>query len=79
MAIEGELSGTEGVTCDCGVKLELAVQMSAAGHYLGYFCNQCGPWSRETGYFKNRKEAEKALEGRGAGHLRDTGYKRATP
>ena len=46
MAIEGELNGINGTTCvDCKSKLPLKVCMSAAGYYLGYFCNCCGPYS----------------------------------
>lgn len=75
MAIEGELNGVEGAECDCGAKLELGVQMSGAGYYLGYWCDQCGPWSRESDYFRTRAEAEKALEREGTGHLRDTEFR----
>lgn len=66
MAIEGELNGLGGVTCDhdgegTPTKLELKICRSAAGHYLGYFCPQCGPYSRETGYFNSHQDAERAL------------------
>lgn len=66
MASEGELRGFSGVTCDHdgqgrATKLELQVLRSAAGYYLGYFCPQCGPYSRETGYMtKEQAEAELA-------------------
>jgi hypothetical protein len=46
---------------DCGVELKLAVHKSAAGFYLGTWCN-CGPYSRESGYYDTREEAEKALK-----------------
>lgn len=61
--LPGEIEGTgEPVPCfDCDRLMPLAVQRSAAGFYLGYFCPQCGPWSRESGYFATREEAEKAL------------------
>lgn len=62
MALPGELSGLNGVTCDCGEELPLKVCMSAAGYYLGYFCNYCGPWSRETGYYAAREAAEEDLK-----------------
>lgn len=59
MAIEGELSGTQGVTCSCGTKLPFEVLQSAAGFYLGYFCPNCGgPWSRESEYFPSQEIAE---------------------
>lgn len=63
MALEGELSGLHGVKCtDCGTELPLQVQHSAAGYYLGYFCPNCGPYSRETGYYKAREKAEEELK-----------------
>lgn len=62
MALEGELKGLDGTICDgCDVQLILTVCRSAAGWYLGYFCGCCGPYSRETGYFATREEAEVAL------------------
>ncbi len=76
MAIEGELNGVHGTQCDCGAELKLDVHMSGGGgYYLGYWCDQCGPWSRESDYFKTRADAEKALEREGADHLRDTEFR----
>jgi len=49
-------------TCpDCKVKLTLQVLRSAAGYYIGTFCN-CGPYSRESGYYATRNEAERDLQ-----------------
>ncbi len=49
------------MTCsDCNMKLDLEVLMSAAGCYIGRWCN-CGPYSRESHYFRTRNEAEAAL------------------
>ncbi len=45
---------------DCGVVLEIQVLISAAGYYLGTMCD-CGPYSRESGYFPKRDEAEVCL------------------
>jgi len=64
--LPGETVGFGGVTCGGDgdhdpVRLKLEVCHSAAGYYLGYNCPFCGPYSRETGYFKTRGEAEKAL------------------
>lgn len=66
--LPGETVGTDGVVCDhdfaSGIEpstLTLKVCMSAAGYYLGYECPHCGPYSRETGYWKTRDAAEKAL------------------
>lgn len=62
MALEGELSCTQGVTCSCGEKLPFEVLQSAAGYYLGYFCPRCGPWSRESEYFPSFETAEAFLK-----------------
>lgn len=62
MALEGELSGTQGVTCSCGERLSFKVCKSAAGFYLGYFCNNCGPWSRESEYFSTFADADNFLK-----------------
>lgn len=49
-------------TCsDCKVELKLQVLKSAAGFYLGTMCN-CGPYSRESGYYETREEAENDLK-----------------
>lgn len=45
----------------CGQALELGVHSSAAGYYIGTVCN-CGPYSRETGYFETYDQAERALQ-----------------
>ena len=59
--------GVETLTCtDCHTEMKLDVHMSGAGYYLGFFCERCGPWSRESGYFKTRKAAQKALDGQRA-------------
>jgi hypothetical protein len=47
---------------ECGTTLALQVLSSAAGYYLGFFCPYCGPYSRESGYFRSREEAETALD-----------------
>lgn len=65
MAIPGETVGTgEPVECpDCKKTMCLRVLESGAGCYLGYDCDQCfGPYSRETGYYATREEAEVALK-----------------
>lgn len=45
----------------CGKTLKLRVLQSAAGYYIGTFCPNCGPYSRESGYYKTKEEATKAL------------------
>lgn len=61
MTLPGETEGFDGATCDCGKCLDLQVCRSAAGFYLGYVCPDCGPWSRETGYYGTRAAAEAEL------------------
>jgi hypothetical protein len=64
MVIAGELNGLDGaVCCDCGANLHLMVCHSMAGYYLGYFCGECGPYSRESDYFEKREDAQRALRG----------------
>ena len=46
---------------DCGAKLELKV-FNTCAYYVGTYC-QCGPYSRETGYFETLHEAEQVLNG----------------
>lgn len=62
--LPGECVGTDDVVCEDGhepITLKLSVQHSAAGYYLGFFCPQCGPYSRESDYFRKREDAEAAL------------------
>lgn len=62
MTLPGETKGIGGTCCsDCGEILPLEVCQSAAGYYLGYFCHECGPESRETCYFATFEEAAMAL------------------
>jgi hypothetical protein len=75
MALEGELKGLEGTTCSfCDRRLDLSVCRSGAGYYLGYFCLNCGPYSRETGYWDTKEEAHQALAGRRSRRIRDTEF-----
>lgn len=62
MTLRGETLATGApATCDdCGVEVALAVHQSAAGYYVGTWCN-CGPYSRESSYYATRDEAERAL------------------
>jgi hypothetical protein len=49
-------------TCeDCGVKLVPKVLYTCA-YYIGTECD-CGPYSRESEYFKKREDAQKVLDG----------------
>ena len=62
MVLPGETVATgASSTCrDCGTVMNPRVCHSAAGYYVGYEC-PCGPYSRESDYFKTRELAEKAL------------------
>lgn len=53
-------TGAEQVCPDCRMPARLGVYQSAAGYYVGTYCN-CGPYSRESGYFQTRKEAAQEL------------------
>lgn len=59
--IETIASGAPKCCSDCKKELKLQVLSSAAGHYLGTFCD-CGPYSRESDYYDTREEAETALK-----------------
>lgn len=65
MVMPGETIATGGPsTCpDCGTKVELQVCRSAAGYYVGTMC-ECGPYSRESGYYPSYDAANDALKSR---------------
>ena len=61
MAFPGETLHKMEHRCEsCGDEMTLDVQQSAAGFYLGFSCD-CGPYSRETGYFATCEEASAVL------------------
>ena len=52
-------------TCDeCKLTVVLSVYRSNAGWYIGTYCN-CGPYSRESGYYHTKEDAENALKNGG--------------
>lgn len=55
------LTGAPDTCRDCGVELKLEVLRSAAGYYIGTQCD-CGPYSRESGYYMTRDAAQKDLD-----------------
>lgn len=59
--LPGETISSGAVPECCGQKLTLQVLRSAAGYYVGTRCDVCGPYSRETGYMKDRKTADACL------------------
>lgn len=54
------LSGADLHCPECGKLLKFEVLCSAAGFYVGTECC-CGPYSRESIYFRTRKAAQEAL------------------
>lgn len=63
MVLPGETirTGASDTCPDCKEKLVEQVLLSNAGYYIGTRCN-CGPYSRESGYYKTREEAQNALD-----------------
>ena len=63
MVLQGETigRGARPVCEDCGTVLVNDVCRSAAGWYIGTMCD-CGPYSRESGYFKTEEQAQQALD-----------------
>lgn len=50
-------SGGPDTCSDCGITPKLGVYCSGAGYYIGTYCN-CGPYSRESDYYRTAAEAE---------------------
>jgi hypothetical protein len=61
MTLPGETEYGGSVCEDCGTRLKLQVCHSAAGYYIGTMCD-CGPYSRESGYYGSREAAQCALD-----------------
>lgn len=60
---ERDTSNTDIMCSDCGRIMRLRVCQSAAGYYPGYWCDECGPWSRESeGYYKTSEKAQKEVD-----------------
>lgn len=62
MTLPGETLATgAAATCsDCHVEVRLGVYKSAAGYYIGTWCD-CGPYTRESGYYRFEVDAKAAL------------------
>ena len=58
MTLPGETirTGAPSTCTTCHVKLELKVLYSGAGYYIGTH-SDCGPYSRESGYYATVEEA----------------------
>ena len=62
MTLPGEcVLDTKTACMECGTALDIQVLFSAAGFYIGFFCPECGPYSRESGYYASREEADQTL------------------
>lgn len=61
MALPGEIGHSFETCPDCGTVMVPQVCMSAAGYYIGTWC-QCGPNSRESGYYRTRQAAQADLD-----------------
>ena len=63
LAVLSDLLDIGEVRCpDCGSPLPIKVLCSAAGFYLGRWCERCGPFERvSVSYFRSRRAAETAL------------------
>jgi uncharacterized Zn finger protein len=46
---------------ECSEVLPIKVLKSHAGFYVGYFCPNCGPYDRQSDYYKTREDAEAVL------------------
>ncbi len=62
MVLPGETISTGASPFCCGKKLKIEVLESAAGYYIGTFCPNCGPVSRESIlYWRDFETASDAL------------------
>lgn len=61
MTLPGEtiLTGAPSICSDCKQPAKWGIYQSGAGFYIGTYC-KCGPYSRESGYYKTREEASQA-------------------
>ena len=61
--MQGETISSGGyATCpDCKITPNLGVYCSGAGYYIGTYCH-CGPYSRESGYYRTAAEAEADMQ-----------------
>jgi len=63
MTLPGEcVNATQTVCYECQAVLDIEVLRSAAGYYIGFFCPDCGPYSRESGYYPTYEKAKRALD-----------------
>ena len=66
MTLPGECVNDTKTTChECGTELVIDVQKSAAGYYIGFWCENCGPYLRRRfawfGLFRQQNEPLTAI------------------
>lgn len=54
-------SGAPATCPNCNITPDFAVHSSGGGYYIGTYCN-CGPYTRESNYYRTYEEAALALE-----------------
>ncbi|MGB8481913.1 MAG: hypothetical protein WCE63_24195 [Acidobacteriaceae bacterium] len=57
---EAIAGGAPDTCANCGTNLTNEVLCSRAGYYIGTQC-ECGPYSRESGYYRTYEVAQSAL------------------
>ncbi len=62
MTLPGETGHANSKCIECGADLPAKILNSGAGYYIGTFCPNCGPYSRESGYYPTREAAQEALD-----------------
>lgn len=60
--LDGEVTNVPPVCPDCDRTLAYEVLHSNAGFYIGTFCPQDGPYSRESDYFRSSQAAAAEME-----------------
>ena len=60
LPVETIASGAPSTCARCFKEVESEVLCSAAGYYIGTIC-ACGPYSRESGYYRTEEDALRAL------------------
>lgn len=63
-------AGASHVCPTCKKAMMDEVCQSAAGFYIGTMCN-CGPYSRESDYYRSKEDAQAALEAGDYGRTHD--------
>ena len=62
MAFPGEVGHIDTNCVECGEHLPAKVLRSGPRFFIGTCCPNCGPYSRESGYYPTPKAAQEALD-----------------